>query len=77
MAAASASEASATHLHMEILGDAHGSAAVVPTTAAPGVIHPLPPGASAVNTRVRSNSRTPDRGRILVAEQALAATYRS
>ena len=48
---------------MEISGDAHGSAAVVPTTAAPGVHHPIPPGATAANTRVRSNSRTPERGR--------------
>ena len=63
---------------MEISGDAHGSAAVVPTTAAPGVIHPLPPGASAANTRVRSNSRTPDLGGFpILAEHALAAPYRS
>ena len=61
---AAAAEVSATRLPLEILGDAHGSAAVVPTTAAPEVIHQLPPGASAANTRVRSNSRTPDRGRI-------------
>ena len=58
-----AAKAQAPQSPMEILGDAHGSAAVVPTTAAPGVIHPLPPGASAANSRVRSNSRIPDRGR--------------
>ena len=61
--AAAVPEVSATHLPMEILEDEHGSAAVVPTTAAPGVPHQLLPGATAANSRVRSNSRTPERGR--------------
>ena len=48
---------------MELSAVPHGSAAVVTTTAAPEMHRHLSPGATAANTRVRSSSRTPERGR--------------
>ena len=53
----------AAEQRMDLPAVLHGSAAVVAITAAPEMHRHLSPGATAANTRVRSSSRTPERGR--------------